>query len=517
MSLKIANIMNFVRSFEPRNPAIEEKMVIATREQLKMVNELHLDATFLIQYDALKDERYLEIFKSAVGDNIELGLWYEIVEPLTTDVGMKYRSKKGYRWDWNIDPGFPMSYTPKEREILIDRAMQTFRETFGFYPRTVGSWAIDTHTVNHLVDRYGIDAVCICRDQVNTDAYTLVGGYFNGMYYPSRSNVFTPAQTKENQTNVVVIRLLGPDPIHNYDSEKLLSEERKSIKRGDPSEPFANVFTLEPACKAGCDPKAVKWFFDSLLGNKSLSHGYVQIGQENSFARFDIVNPVRRQAEELIARGDVRIMKMCDAAKCFRRHFDRTPAAAVTALENWDSVDCRSVVYSSASYTANLLYREGTVALRYWYLFDEAVEDKYLSDKCTTFDCVYENLPIIDTYPQRGDGDGGEGFVLTRRAADLSVKELDDRTLSVDFGDGGVVFHEDGITVRNCHAVFAPQMKETDISLDGSRIRYAYRSHTYSVLVTGGTVSLDESGSLTVIGSEVELVPLREGQTPSKR
>lgn len=508
MGMKIANIMNFVRSFEPRYPELEEKMVVATREQLKMVNELHLDATFLLQYDALRDERYLEIFKSA-GDNVELGLWYEIVEPLTTDVGMKYRSKMGYRWDWNIDPGYPMAYEPREREILIDRAMQTFRETFGYYPRTVGSWAIDTHTMNYLVDRYQLDAICICRDQVNTDAYTLIGGYFNGMYYPSCHNVFTPAQSGEAQVDVAVIRLLGPDPIHNYDSKKLMSEEWKSIKNKGLEEPLANVFTLEPACKAGCDPVAVNWFFDTLLGDRCLSQGYVQIGQENSFAMFDIVNPVRHQAEALIARDDVRIMKMCDAARYFRRHFDRTPAAAVTALKNWDSVDCQSVVYSSAGYTANILRRDGTVAIRYWYLFDERIEDKYLSAKCASFDCVYENMPIVDTYPQRGDGDGGEGIVLTRGGTSFTVRELDDATISVDFGDGAVVFREDRILIRGCQARFVPQMAHTAITVDDHCLHYVYGGHAYSVRVDGGTLAYDGE-AITISGDEVELIPVRQ-------
>ena len=36
------------------------------------------------------------------------------------------------------------------------------------------------------------EAFAICRDQTNTDAYTLVGGYFNQAYYPSRRSMFTP-------------------------------------------------------------------------------------------------------------------------------------------------------------------------------------------------------------------------------------------------------------------------------------------------------------------------------------
>ena len=52
-----------------------------------------LPSAFLLEYDALCDERYVELFRGA-GQNIELGLWYEIVEPLTTDIGIPYNSTR---------------------------------------------------------------------------------------------------------------------------------------------------------------------------------------------------------------------------------------------------------------------------------------------------------------------------------------------------------------------------------------------------------------------------------------
>lgn len=504
--MKIANVMNFVRTFEPRNVALEAKMVEATRDQLRMVNEMGVDATFLLEYDALKDETYLEIFRNGAGENIELGLWYEIVEPLTTDIGIEYKSAMGYKWDWNIEPGYPMSYDVQTRERLIDRAMQTFRETFGYFPRTVGSWALDTHTVNYLAEHYDIDAMCICRDQINTDAYTLIGGYFNGMYYPSKKNAFTPASTEENRVCVPMIRLLGPDPIHNYDTKKQLSEQRRQVVDKDLSEPLSSCFTLEPGCKAGCDPKSVDWFFDCFFGDDILSHGYVQIGQENSFAMFDIVEPVRMQLKKLLKRGDVKIMKMCDTGRLFREKFNTTPAAAVNAVENWDTVDCQSSVYSSAHYTANILRKGDTVALRYLYLFDENIEDKYLNAKCSTFDCVYENLPVVDTYPQRGETDGGEGIVLTRGCSSIEACADGEDVLNVKWDGGSVEFRPDRIVTHKCKLSFAPKMVRTKISIDQNNIAYEYNGYKYYLNIIGGVLSFDGE-TFEISGDEVTLVP----------
>ena len=187
--MKSINIMNFARSYEPRNSETEKNLLKTTKEQLDLVNEYGVEATFLLQYDVIANDEFVKMIKERAGENIELGFWYEVVEPLTTACGMPYESKRGWKWDWFIKPGFSVSYSLSDREKLIDEAMRKFKEVFGYYPRTVGSWLLDTHTVNYLSEHYEIDAVCYCRDQINTDAYTFVGGYFNQAYYPSKKNI----------------------------------------------------------------------------------------------------------------------------------------------------------------------------------------------------------------------------------------------------------------------------------------------------------------------------------------
>ena len=222
-TMKSVNIMNFARQCEPRDADTDKLLFQTTKAQLEMLLELQVPHTFLLQYDTLCDPRYVSLFCENRSELTETGLWYEIVEPLTTACGMPYESAYGWKWDWHIRPGFSMAYPPEARDRLIDEAMRKYKEVFGSYPAVVGSWLLDTRTACRLKDRYDVKCLCICRDQTNTDAYSLVGGYFNGAYYPSRSNLFTPAQTKENTLDVPVLRLLGPSPLHNYDGKKFLS------------------------------------------------------------------------------------------------------------------------------------------------------------------------------------------------------------------------------------------------------------------------------------------------------
>ena len=107
--MKSVNIMNFARSYEPRNLDVEAKLLDTTRAQLDLVNKYGVPATFLLQYDVLCNDEFVKMIKERAGENIELGFWYEVVEPLTTACGMPYESKRGWKWDWFIKPGFSVS------------------------------------------------------------------------------------------------------------------------------------------------------------------------------------------------------------------------------------------------------------------------------------------------------------------------------------------------------------------------------------------------------------------------
>lgn len=494
--MKVLNIMNFARSFEPRNLETEKKLLNTTKEQLDLVNELGVPATFLLQYDVIVNGEFVKMIKERAGENIELGFWYEVVEPLTSACGLPYESENGWRWDWHIKPGFSVSYSLSDREKLIDEAMRKFKEVFGYYPRTVGSWLLDTHTVNYLSDNYDIDALCYCRDQVNTDAYTFVGGYFNGAYYPSRNNYFIPAQSDATQINIPTFRLLGPDPIHNYDGGKYHSTHK------------SGPFTMEVVYSetAGRNPKITDWYYKNFYKNEALSLAYLQIGQENSFADYDIVPPIRMQIEKILAYPDVKIEKMCDTGRSFKEKYKHTPAASVCALDNWDSADCQSVYYSCKGYNANIMRYENKIFIRSLYLFDDSIKDVYNSTLCSTFDAVYEGLPIIDTVYQKGETDGGFGMLLDSCGTVFNATKTDDGELTVSWNDKKVIFKNDSIIIENCNISFTYFMFNTKISINPKNINYEYKGKKYALVTLNSTVT--QNGNIILIeGDRITLIP----------
>lgn len=492
--MKIINIMNFVRQCDPRMEDSERILYETTAAEVALVKEYGLDSTFLLQYDAAIDPGYQELFRREADSHMELGLWYEIVQPLTQKAGIPWRGREGWPWDWHVIPGFSMAYTVEERKKLIDIAMEDFRAIIGEYPKTVASWLLDSYTVNYLADNYPVKAFAICRDQTNTDAYTLVGGYFNQAYYPSRRSMFTPAQSAEQQVNVPMFRLLGPDPIHNYDGERYMTNEKYL--------PYHGCCTLEPIWESGSNPETVDWFFRNYFRNEDLGFSYAQLGQENSFGP-DLLPGLRMQFEKLKSWPDLCVWKMGETGEWFRKTYpDGTPATSVSALDDWDGTDrIQSVYYDCKNYVANLFRCDGKVFLRCLYCFDEDAPERYLDRPCETWDATYENLPVVDTLLWEGN----QGLVLDLQGMPLCVAKAGDGCLTVSWGDRQVIFTEEGIRIRGIRELFLDAKGcPAQPSCREDRICYRYGEREYALCAAGGTAVPKDSG-FRILSSGEEL------------
>lgn len=151
---RIVNIINFIREVEPRPFNISTAdLYYATEQEAKVMRSHDLRGTWLIQYDALVDTRYQQLLKDEMAPGSEVGGWWEITQPQVEAAGMKWRGR--YSWDWYANTGFSVGYTPAERERLVDVYMAKFYEIFGCYPKSVGSWIVDAHTLAYMHERYG--------------------------------------------------------------------------------------------------------------------------------------------------------------------------------------------------------------------------------------------------------------------------------------------------------------------------------------------------------------------------
>ena len=384
---RIVNIINFIRGVEPRdNGVITPEILYRTvEEQAKCLRKNDLTGTYLLMYNALIEPRYQTLLKEERKRGCEIGGWWEISQPQCEDAGVKWRAD--VPWLHHANVGFSIGYTQQEREKLVDTYMEKFKEIFGNYPASVGSWFIDAHTLYYMWEKYGIVASCNCRDQVGTDGYTMWGGYWTGGYYPSKKNAYIPAQSKKNQIGVPVFRMLGSDPIYQYDAGLGINV-------------WQSVKTLEPTCTdGGGSEKWVDWYFQTFTEDPALGLTYTQMGQENSFTWARFHPGFEMQATKLAQlrqKGSIRLENLEETGVWFSKRFQVTPASAQSAMSDYSGNNNRTVWFNSRYYRTNVIWEGNRIKLRDVHLFREEYASKYLTTPCTTPNFQYITLPLVD-------------------------------------------------------------------------------------------------------------------------
>ena len=510
MNKKVMNIVNFVRTDfvnakSAKNHPEKKEMLYQT-----VVNQIHVNKkygipnTFLLQYDAIRKNRYKELFLSELDDNMELGIWFETCRSLIENVGLEWHGSEEHDYDWHSDVGYLEGYHPSERERIIDEAFRLFKETFGKYPRVIGGWILDSYSINYMNEKYGISAACICREQYAVDAYTVWGGYYSGGYYPSKFNTLCPAQTKSNQINVPVFRMLGIDPMYCYDGEKY----NKKLN--------GKVWTLEPAWICGRDEKIVDWYFNEYYTNPCISHSHATTGQENPFDWSVFGEGYVMQIQKLVAlwkKGIVSIEKLGETGENYKSAFALTPLAALMALTDWAGYGQKSVWFNSKNYRANLFFTGGKLFFRDITKFDEAYENLYYNRKCNTWMAVYDNLPVLDS--RLWSKNGKEcGLFFEKEVLDFSVREKNESSLEIivyckDGSQGRIELNEDGIAFYSCgdlHYLLANLDDNTSVSVSEDLFCFHHNGYPYQMRVLASMKPIPDGYCLNAVDGKVELI-----------
>ena len=465
---RVMNIVNFVRGCEPR---YEYDLVKPLVEEVALNTKYHFPNTILLQYDAMLRDDLMRAAKAAEPELTEYGVWFETCRALVEKVGLTWRGREGWDWDWYINPGFLMAYTHAEREKLIDEVFRLFREKFGANPKSVGSWLLDAYSMDYMVRKYGVKGFCICREQDNTDAYGLRGGYFNGAYYPSKKNMLSAATDMANAVKAPVFKMLTPDPIYNY-AQSIVPD----CAQGCP--------TMEPVWLGGYRRDIVDWYFRVYTGKGLLNLSYMQTGQENSFGWDAIGKGLPYQAEVIAkyrAEGKLTVERMCDTAERFAKDHPCNCPQTQVALEDWNG-KAKSVWYNSRFYRANLLLEGGKLRFRDIHKMCDDFEEPFLDKPCAGWQALYFTPPVADEYLFRTTG-RFEPLAFKGTCTGLEVETLSGDRLKVTATfrpESGlfstvarIEFDETGIVVAR--AEFSRVFKSADYEFNGYRYRVDVR------------------------------------------
>ncbi len=504
----VVNVINFVRGFQT-NQSRDYELINTVNRELELCYKYDIPATFLLQYDALIRPDFREIFRGTSCD-VELGVWIEVVKPLVEACGIPWRGRPGMDWDWHVNPGFLMAYTQQERERLCDEIMEKFHEYYGHYPELVGSWLLDSYSMDYLSQKYKLKAFVVCREQWGVDAYSLWGGYYNQGYYASKKNMLCPAQTVEEQINVPVFRMLGIDPIYELDN-------RRYHTKGEPFNIPYPIYTLEPCYKMGQTESYVNWFMDTYYGSQNLQFSYAQMGQENSFYWSGIENGWRVQMKVLKERrdmGQVRVEKLSETGEWFSRHFLSTPATSIVAETDWSDNGLRSVWYNCKNYRTNILLDQDTLIIRDIFVFDEKYQERYYEEPCIAWSAVYDNLPVIDGV-MWSDETLRCGLFLEGKVRKMTVEKTETSQiirLQMEQGEETIVCSEDGISIDG-PATFCFQRKpdvETTLMVEQNTIRFTHRDFSYAVGIQGTLEAIAQGYTISPVDNKIKLMLKRE-------
>lgn len=499
MANNVMNIINFVRGCEPRRP---KDLYTPVEQEIAINRENGIKSTFLLQYDALLRLDFQELFLREQGEDMELGLWFEMCRPLTEAVGIEWRGRPGFDWDWYVDPGFLPSYTPEQREKLIDEVFTKFYSIFGYYPSVAGSWILDAHSMEYMSKKYDMDAFCICREQLAVDAYTLWGGYYSGGYYPSRNNMLCPAQSDRTKINTPVFRMLGIDPIYGYDEAKHM-----------PS--IGGCYTMEPCWPCGKDEKVMEWYFRSYYDNPSLAMSHATTGQENSFGWDRIEEGYRLQiklAKEYIAAGKLRIETLGQTGADFKKQYEVTPSSALSALDDWSENGLQSIWYSCVNYRANLFNENGKLYFRDMQQFDDTITEQFHDTACRQWQATYENLPMIDNRQWSEENRLAALTFLDSIAQIEETSETADQKLHAairfrDGHEGSIYFDDSRIVIENCGSLcWSFGSGQVFQSIDHQKICFKYLGVDYTVRIVGVVQQKNDEIYIHPIDNMVEIV-----------
>lgn len=484
-NMKTVNLVNFVRGSNPREKA-ERDLYSPVVNQMEVNRKYGLKSTYLLQYDAMIRDDFAELFTEEVkkGD-IELGVWFEMCRQLVEKLGMTWRGREGYDWDWHVHCGFLQGYQPCDRERIIDEVFAKFKSLFGDYPKVVGSWLLDAHSMNYMCEKYDIKAFCICREQFGVDAYTLWGGYYSGAYYASKKNMLCPAATHENTIPAPVFRMLGIDPIYGYDEHKF--EPR-----------LGGCYTFEPYWTPGKTPEVVDWYFDQYFNNPVMNFSELTTGQENPFGWNGMRDGYIMQAEgmaELQKKGVLSVDFLGDTGEVFKKEFDRTPPSVLLAEKDWSDNGLKSYWFSSQKLRANLFLNKDRLMFRDIVTYDENYAERYLDKPCETWSAVYDNLQIVDSRIwEKGGKKSGLFFETTVKnmSAEVGGEVL---FADIDFENGTsgrVSIDENGIYFDNCgNVTLCFGEPSVAVKIDGDVVKFEHFGVKYSLIIKASDICAD--------------------------
>lgn len=345
-----------------------DKTVNPLKNQYSLVKQYNFPVTWLLQYDVLNDEELLKEVKN-FNSFQELGVFLEVSEDYAREARVIYP----HAVPW-FNPGavFLSGYSQSERRSLIDKLFTEFKAIFGFYPKSVGAWWIDSYSLQYMKDKYNIKTTMIVADQKTTDNYGVWGQWWGLPYYPSKANILTPASSLSNKQDIVVIQWAQRDPLLAFGEGTTFSNY--SLQANDYTE-------------RGQDTSYFKKIVDVYLDCNN-QFGQVTVGLETGMEGYKSFDEYQNQLQILYQIPNLQFVTMSQFAVDFKKLFPDYQKQASISLEE-STFNLTSTLRSNQYFKEEINYNQAISFADYFVKDNAKFLNRQLPSKILQKDIIW--------------------------------------------------------------------------------------------------------------------------------
>lgn len=275
-------------------------------DQYQAIKNENFPASWLLQYDAIKDQELTNYIKESFSQDQELGIFLEVSPSLAYSSRVIY--PHAVSW-YDPQAVFLSGYSQSERKKLIDTVFSKFKSEFGSFPASVGTWWIDSYSLNYLKDKYKIKTILIVADQKTTDNYGVWGQWWGVAYYPSKANVLVPARSEKDKQDVVILQWAQRDLSKAYGKGSSFSNY--SLQANDYTERKLDVSYFE---------KLAETYL-----NCNLPVGQITVGLETGIESVKSFSEYENQLRTLNKIENLKSITMSEFSNQFKKTYPSNP------------------------------------------------------------------------------------------------------------------------------------------------------------------------------------------------
>lgn len=341
------------------------------------INSRNLPASWLFTYDVLQNSKAVSVIKQ-MDSRQDLGIFLEVTPDFAKSSGIVYNKTDSWHRSSSV---FLSGYSQRDRKKLIDTVFEKFKSHFGYFPKSVGAWWVDSFSLDYMKSRYGVTATLGCSDQFHTDGYSLWGQYWSIPFYPSKFHAGMPARNVQNKLDIVSFQWAARDPLNGYSGERASSFSTQDYFTRNLSEDY----------------------FEKLIKLYALKHnnkfGQITLGLEGDFPAENYKGLYAKQMDiiqRISKENNITISNMQNFSDWYRKAFPDLSPAHIIETDDLLETDTKAIWYQSPAYRIGLTYNKGSQDFKIvdWRVYQDNFQEPFYLTPNTQLN-LYINTPSL--------------------------------------------------------------------------------------------------------------------------